>query len=90
MRTQSTDTDPSVERIQIEGLRRLTPTQRFQIANRLTRSAFTLSWANFRRKHADLDENEAALLWVRVLYGDDLADRVSAYVKDLEDQERRE
>ncbi len=87
MRTQSTDTDPVIERIQVAGLRRLTPTQRFQMANRLTRSVFTLSWGNFRRKHAHLGEREAALLWVRLLYGDDLAERVSAYLEHMEHQE---
>ena len=43
MRTQSNDTDPTFERIQIAGLRRLTPCQRFQMANSLTRGVFTLS-----------------------------------------------
>ncbi len=81
MRTQSTDTDPVIEQMQIAGLRRLTPGQRFQMANSLTRSAFSLSWSNFRRKHAELDEREVALLWVRLLYGEDLAERVSHYLE---------
>jgi hypothetical protein len=80
MRTQSSDTDPIVEQMQIAGLRRLSPWQRFELANRLTRSAFALSWHNFRRRHADLDDAAASLLWVRLLYGDDLADRVGAYL----------
>ncbi len=90
MRTQSTDTDANVERIQIEGLRRRKPPQRFQMANRLTRSAFTLSWGNFRRKHANLSESEAALLWVRLLYGDDLAERVDAYLEDPQSRQDHE
>lgn len=81
MRTQSSDTDPTIERMQIEGLRRLSPGQRFQIANNLTCNVFTLSWRNFRRRYADLDEDAASLLWIRLLYGDDLADRVAAYLE---------
>jgi len=81
MRTQSSDTDPAIERLQIAGLRRLSPGQRFQMANRLTRSVFLLSWQNFRRRHADLGEDAVALRWVRLLYGDDLATRVAAYLE---------
>jgi hypothetical protein len=51
------------------------------MANSLTRAVFTLSWGNFRRKHSHLDERAAALLWVRLLYGHDLAERLSHYLK---------
>jgi hypothetical protein len=81
MRTQSSDTNPVVEQMQIAGLRRLSPWQRFELANQLTRSVFALSWQNFRRRHADLDDDAAALHWVRLLYGDDLAARVAAYME---------
>jgi hypothetical protein len=81
LKTQSADTDPVIERMQISGLRRLTPGQRFQMANSLTRTVFALSWDNFRRKHAELDENEACFLWVRLLYGDDMAQRVITYIE---------
>lgn len=80
MRTQSSDTNPMVEQMQIAGLRRLSPWQRFELANRLTRGAFALSWQNFRRRYADLDEEALALHWVRLLYGADLASRVAAYL----------
>ena len=80
MRPQSSDTPLQIEQLQIAGLRRLSPGQRFHLANDLTRDVFALSWHNFRRQHADLDEPAVALLWVRLLYGDDLAARVAAYL----------
>jgi hypothetical protein len=73
--------------MQISGLRRLTPGQRFQMANSLTRNVFALSWHNFRRKHAELDENAACFLWVRLLYGDDMAQRVSTYIERCKHQQ---
>ncbi len=85
MRTQSSDTDPTVERMQIEGLRRLTPSRRFEIASNLSRSVFALSWRGFRRRYADLDDEAASLLWVSLLYGEELASRVALYK-----QQRRE
>ena len=80
MRPQSTDTPLQIEQLQIAGLRRLSPGQRFHLANDLTCDVFALSWRNFCRKHANLDEPAAALLWVRLLYGEDLAARVAAYL----------
>ncbi len=78
MRTQSRDTNPTVEALQIAGLRRLTPGQRLGIARRLTRGTFAVSWRNFRARYADLDDEGAVVLWVRLLYGSELADRVAA------------
>lgn len=82
MRTQSSDTAPVVEQMQIAGLRRLSPGQRFALANQLTCSVFALSWQNFRRRHADQDEDAVARIWVQLLYGADLAARLAAYLEE--------
>ena len=81
MKTQSIDTDPVIERMQIEAMRQLQPGQRFQIACSLTRSAFALSWRNFQSLHKDLDQTSLRILWVRNLYGDDLANRLFTYLE---------
>ena len=80
MRTQSIDTDPTIERIQIEGLRRMTPMQRLLLADSWTRDIQALSWAGLRRLHPEADELELRLLWVAHLYGAELAERVRAYL----------
>jgi hypothetical protein len=80
MRTQSIDTDPDVERIQVEGLRRFTLAQRLALASMLTRSVFTLSWQGFRRRYPDVPEAELRIRWCELLYGPDLAQRVAAYL----------
>lgn len=80
MRTQSSDTPPDVEQVQIEGLRRLSPTQRLALAAMLTRSTFALSWQGLYRRHPDMPEDELRILWCRLLYGPELAERVEDYL----------
>jgi hypothetical protein len=80
LRTQSSDTPPDVERVQIEGLRRLTPTQRLGLAAMLTHSTFALSMRGFRRLHPELREQELSILWCRLLYGAELAEKVAAFL----------
>ncbi len=80
MRIQSRDTPPDVEQMQIEGMRRFTPEQRFEMAAMLTRFTFSLSWEGLRRRYPDLHEDELRIVWCRLLYGPELAERVAAYI----------
>ena len=77
MRAQSSDTPLDIERVQIEGLRRMTPNQRLALAAMLTRSTFALSWQGFRRAHPDLSEEQLRIRWCSLLYGPELAERVA-------------
>ena len=78
MKTQSEDTSPEVERVQIELLRKAGKTRRLQLGLELSGDALKMAQRAIRRSHPDLSELDAKLLFVEVTYGKDLADRVRA------------
>jgi hypothetical protein len=80
MKTQSSDTHPDAERVQIELLRCATVGQRAEIAISLTQTTIELSRRAIRRAHPDASEQEVGLIFVALHYGQDLADRVRAYL----------
>ncbi|MGH2496791.1 MAG: hypothetical protein ACRDIV_18975 [Ktedonobacteraceae bacterium] len=80
MRTQSEDTSPEVERVQIELLRKAGKTRRLQLGLELSGEALEMAQRGIRRAHPELSELEAKLLFVEVTYGKDLADRVRAHL----------
>ena len=80
MRTQSPDTSPEVERVQIEMLRKAGKTRRLQLGLELSGEALEMAQRGIRRAHPELSELEAKLLFVEVTYGKDLADRVRAHL----------
>jgi hypothetical protein len=80
MKTQSSDTHPDAERVQIELLRRATVGQRAEIAIALSQTVIELSRRAIRRAHPDASEQEVGLMFVALHYGQDLADRVRAYI----------
>ncbi len=82
MQTQSSDTDPRVEAVLIEGLRRMTPTQRLALVDHWTRDILRLAWAGLCQRHPEASEEELRLIWVRELYGADLAERVRVYLAE--------
>ena len=80
MKTQSSDTSPEVERVQIELLRKAGKTRRLQLGLELSGEALEMAQRGIRRAHPELSELEAKLLFVEVTYGKDLADRVRAHL----------
>lgn len=61
MKTQSPDTPPHIEKILIEGYRRMTLAERFHRVEELNRSLETLMCADIRRRHPNADETEVRL-----------------------------
>lgn len=76
MRTQSPDTSPEVERVQIELIRKMSPAKKFNLVRSMTRTMIQASRANIRALHSDADENELRLLFIELYYGKELANRV--------------
>ena len=76
MKTQSSDTSPEVERVQIELLRKMSPAKKFSLVRSMTRTMIQASRANIQTLHPDADENELRLLFIELYYGKELADRV--------------
>ncbi len=80
MITQSSDTQPAAEKVQIELLRRAGVARRFALAASLTETAIGLCRRSLRRRHPGASEAEIALLFVSLNYGDDLAHRLREYL----------
>ncbi len=81
LRTQSSDTHPDVERVQIELFRQATPERRAQIALSLSQQMLALSRRAIREVHPNASEEEVDLLFVARAYGQELADRVREYIE---------
>ncbi|MDY7107907.1 MAG: hypothetical protein SYC29_04645 [Planctomycetota bacterium] len=75
------DTHPEAERIWIELLRRAGPEKRLQLATRLSRQARWRSMQAIARAHPELSELDRKLLYMRIHYGADLADRVADHLR---------
>lgn len=78
MKTQSADTDPDAERIQIELLRKATIPERFHLLRSLTQTTRRLAWHGIQRVHPEASDEEVDLIFVAVHYGQELADRLQA------------
>src|SRR5579884_2611729 len=80
MFTQSRDTHPEIERVQIELLRQATPERRLALGLSLSEEAMQIARQAIARAHPLASEQEQGLLFVEVTYGKDLADRVRHYL----------
>ena len=76
MRTQSPDTSPDAERVQIERLRAMTPAQRMTVSRAMTRRNIRLSLRSIRRAQPDASDDDVKVTFIAVHYGRDLAERV--------------
>jgi hypothetical protein len=80
MRTQSPDTSPEVERVQIELLRKAGPARRLELGLSFSQDASRLTRAGIKRAYPYASEEEISLIFIEVTYGKDLANRVRAYL----------
>lgn len=68
------DTDPEAERVQLELLRAASPARRAALACRLSDQVRHLALRALRRAHPEASEDEIRVIFVRVHFGDELAD----------------
>ncbi len=80
MRTQSRDTRPEAERVQVELLSQATPERRLELGLSFSQMALQMAHQGIAQAHPDLSEQEQKLLFVEITYGKDLADRVRTYL----------
>jgi hypothetical protein len=78
MRTQSTDTSPEAERIQIELIRKAPITKRFALIEAWSGFLIEANKQGIRKNHPNSSEEEIALIFIANNYGQDLADKVRA------------
>lgn len=78
-RTQSIDTSVEAEQFQLQLLRQAGPLRRFRQARSLTATTRQMSWATLRRLRPQLSPLEAAVVFVELIYGKDLALQLKDY-----------
>ena len=81
MITQSIDTHPSAEEVQVQLLRQATPAKRFAIMCALSQTAVALSRRAIRRANPAYSQWELDLAFVSSHYGGELAERVRLYLE---------
>ena len=81
MRTQSRDTHPDAERVQIDLLRRATVATRIARVRSLTATTIAMSRRAVRRRHPELDERELDIAVVALHSGEELAQRLRRYLE---------
>ena len=81
MVTQSIDTDPAVEAIQIKLLQQASFAKRFSIMSSLTQTTRQLSFRAIQRANPTLTKQEIDLLFVAYHYGSELAERLRIYLE---------
>lgn len=84
MRTQSDDTHPEAEAMQVRLLRAASLRRRSALAQSMSQTAIEMSRRALRRRYPGLSEVEIRLRWVTYHYGEELGARLRA------DLERRE
>lgn len=76
MKTQSQDTSPEVERVQIELIRKMSPARKIALVRSMSRTIIQASRENIRSLHPHLSEEELNLLFIELYYSKELADCV--------------
>lgn len=87
MRTQSSDTHPDMERVQIEMLRKLDVAGRIGLARSLSRTAMRLSWQALEKANPGATEDELKVMFVALNYGPDLAEGFRTYLSNRQPQD---
>ncbi len=80
MRTQSIDTHPKAEEVLIGLIRKATIAKRISRMRSLTRTILRLSKRAIAKANPGLSEQELNILFVRIHYGEDLANRLQKYL----------
>lgn len=81
MPTGFSDTDRESLRVQVDLLRRATPSRRLQLAFSLSADVISLALAGIRRREPGATPTRAGLLFVETQYGPELASAVRARVE---------
>ncbi len=78
MRTQSPDTSPEMERVQIDMLRKTSIPTRFAMIESWSQFIMEAAKQGIRRENPSASEEEVALMLIARQYGEPLAERVRA------------
>ncbi len=78
MRTQSEDTSPEMERVQIELIRKATPAKRFAIMQAWSQLLIEANKQHIRKDHPGASEEEISLIFISRHSWQNLADALRA------------
>ena len=78
------DTDPAVERMQIERWRTMTAAEKADIVTSLTQTAFDLTRAGIRQRYPNASPREQFLRLAILMLGEELAEKVYPDAAELE------
>jgi len=82
----SPDTSPDIERLQIDGWRRMTPARKAALVSGLTEAALDVALAGVRSRFPNASPREQRLRLAVVTLGPDLARRAFPEVDGLDEQ----
>jgi hypothetical protein len=80
MITQSPDTHPEAEKVQISLIQNLTAAQKISRVRSLSQSTILLSRRAITRANPDLDKNELTLKFISYHYGEKLANSLREFM----------
>ncbi len=86
MKTQSIDTHPKAEEMQIQLLRQATVARRLAVMHSLSQTTIQLSRRAIRRANPTYSQLDVNLAFVAHHYGEDLANRLRHYLKQGHDE----
>src|SRR5258706_506661 len=78
MRTQSEDTSPEIERVQIELICKASPAKIFNLVRSMSQTMMQASRENIQRLHPGASKEELTLTFIELYYGKELANFVRA------------
>ena len=83
MSTLSADTDPKIEQIQIELLRKVSPTRKFEMVAQMNNTVRTFMFAGLKRRNPEATPEMLRRMFAELLLGEDLARKVFTYQEAL-------
>jgi len=81
MRTQSEDTSPDMERVQIELIRKATPAKLFGLVRSMSETMIQASIRNIRKLYPDASQEEITFIFVELYYGKKVANLVRSEIE---------
>ena len=81
MITQSPDTTPEVEKVQIDLIRKSSVSRKISIVRSLSQTVIFLSRRAIKRANPSLNERELDIAFVANHYGEELAERLRLYLE---------
>ncbi|MBV6421956.1 MAG: hypothetical protein DAHOPDDO_03244 [Ignavibacteriaceae bacterium] len=83
MQTQSTDAHPEVERVLISLIRKLSREEKLNQTLKFSSSIINLSKRAIARANPELNDAERNILFVQYHYGQELANKLRNYLKNI-------